>query len=384
MKNLHHDIILNILSRLPYQCIINCKLVCKRWRDLLSNIKAGLVFKLGSFRGRLYYGGEEYCDDINIHEKEYSYETLPEMDNLYPLDDQLEPLRALGDLVGSCNGLVCLKIFDLDAWVQDSIYICNPVTREYIYLPKYIYGDGDSHHRGYFVCGFGYSYSTDEYKVVRMYRRYGNFSDVSSKVQVYTLGSGQGWRDKGRLDHLLCPSSPGVCANGALYWSGFGKIVSFDLAKEEFRIIPLPPIPSKKKLPVSPCLRLLRGYLSAIKYTRGEERTFLRIWELKKKSRCTNSAIEEPAFDDLWYWNEELSFSWENTGTMDRLYLPFAVTNSNQVLLWCGGFLFYYDLHTTNLTKLWGEDWLCSNKAIPHVNSLVSMKALGEKSKKRI
>ncbi|XP_026397160.1 F-box protein CPR1-like [Papaver somniferum] len=303
------------------------------------------------------------------------------MDNFYPLE---EPLRALGDLVGSCNGLVCLKIFDLDAWVQDPIYICNPVTREYVYLPKYIYGDGDFHCGCYFVCGFGYSYSTDEYKVVRMYRRSGVYLDVSSKVQVYTLGSGQGWRDKGRLDHLLCRIGPSICANGALYWSGYGKIVSFDLAKEEFSIIPLPPIPLKKKNPVPACLRLLRGYLSVINSTRGEERTFFRIWALKKKSKCTSSAIEEPAFDDLWYWNEEFSFSWENTGTMDRAYLPFAVTNSNQVLLWCGGFLFYYDPQTTNLTKLWGEGRLFLNEAIPHLNSLVSIKALGEKSKTRI
>ncbi|XP_026438032.1 F-box protein At3g07870-like [Papaver somniferum] len=227
-------------------------------------------------------------------------------------------------MVGSCNGLVCFKISDKNTRVQDPIYICNPVTREYVYLPKYIHGgDRDSRYRGFFICGFGYNYSTHEYKVVRIYYRSGMSLDVS-KVQVYTLGSGQGWRDKGNITHLLSPITSCVCANGALYWSGYGKIMAFDLADEEFRVIPLPPV--SEEVSGAVCLRLLRGYVSVVHFIEGDEPTSIHVWVLKKKKKYTSSETREPVFDDLWYWNEEFSFS---CGTRDDIYLPFAVTKSN-------------------------------------------------------
>ncbi|XP_026419059.1 uncharacterized protein LOC113314954 [Papaver somniferum] len=88
------------------------------------------------------------------------------------------------------------------------------------------------------MCGFGYIPSTNVYKVVRMYE----LSDKHVQVEVYTLGSGQGWRDIGQLEHAVrCYLLPGVFANGAVHWLNTEQtIFSFDLADEKFSQFPSP------------------------------------------------------------------------------------------------------------------------------------------------
>ncbi|XP_026423547.1 uncharacterized protein LOC113319518 [Papaver somniferum] len=90
--------------------------------------------------------------------------------------------------------------------VLDSKLVCKP-WRDVVHLPPFSqihldrlkYAANDSDYEGkYRWYGFGCVVSTNEYKVVRMYESGGD-SNVGI-IQVYTLGSGIGWRNAGTLD----------------------------------------------------------------------------------------------------------------------------------------------------------------------------------------
>lgn len=129
-------------------------------------------------------------------------------------------------LVGSCNGLICFSTsYFWEFYVsEDPVCVCNPITGEELNLPRFMVED----YQPIEVCfkvgiasGFGYVPFINEYKVVRICY----YSTEALGVEVYTLGSGNGWeRCKGNIDCLMpsnLTASSGVYANGSLYWLNF-------------------------------------------------------------------------------------------------------------------------------------------------------------------
>ncbi|XP_026409012.1 F-box protein At3g07870-like [Papaver somniferum] len=243
-------------------------------------------------------------------------------------------------MVGSCNGLVCYLALCKSAfgYYYDPIYISNPITGEYVYLPTFNFFKPVE---GYFSCGFGYHHSTNEYKVVRIFREFFISHNCCSYVQVYTLGSGRGWRDIGRVDLRLSPEA-GVCANGTLHW--FEKhdkqIVDFDLAEEKFELISLPtlfPTVSYYSCPDT-FLKLLGGYMCVVHTDdAGKEDRFIHILEKKKKY-----IKKQHEFKYVWSWRKTFSIPCSYAVR----YTPFAVTKSNQVLMSHNRSVFYYSENT--------------------------------------
>ncbi|KAI8010897.1 F-box protein [Camellia lanceoleosa] len=158
------------------------------------------------------------------------------------------------NIIGSCNGLLCLS----DNVNGDTMYICNPFTREFKELPRTIeFGEQKV------VCGFGFDHVSHVYKVVKViyywkrhnknppspYFRIHNYR-ARSEVFVYSSWS-PGWRSLGRvhLPHKLEQRSSEALVNGRLHWltlrhkceSRYARsIVSFDLGDEKFREVPRP------------------------------------------------------------------------------------------------------------------------------------------------
>ncbi|OVA09218.1 F-box domain [Macleaya cordata] len=402
------DIIFNIFYRLPAESVLLCSQVCKTWRNLIRlpyfadthlrfrrkllqleddhshfNLDAsnfnGAANKVGGLgilfaiqfsdkdKGNvgLYYG--EY-DENNI-DKKFSYRTLTKI-NIPPINEQKTP----HSMVGSCNGLICFSMPYMYHTHEHGFYICNPITREY----KRLYEISKCEPM---VYGFGYIPSCNEYKIVRI-------CDCG-RIQVYTIGSGNGWRNKEKITCKLgspsYPPPPGILANGALHWLDHMapmKILAFDLADEKFRVVPSPPcfLPagynqSKHHFQ----LQELGRCLCLVHHVKGER---MDIWSLKKMKNSTNDNMEDQEYQ-LWTWSRE--FSIRCNGWILGEYKPFALTKSGEVLFWRDNkILFRYDPKTGTLKKLSVEDWdLKFFQAIPHMNSFVSMKALGEKSRKR-
>ncbi|XP_026459921.1 putative F-box protein At1g53360 [Papaver somniferum] len=187
------------------------------------------------------------------------------------------------NILGSLNGLVLLY------GCQDhAICVCNPVTREYVELPK-IKTDCDDDQ---YVHLFGYLPLTDEYKVVALHWRKLDFIEVA----VCTLGCGNLWRIVGRLDYEISKydGDRGVFANGPLHWveKERGRVLAFDLTEEKFReSLSPPPWPLHRVRPLH-ALGDMSGIY--IMFDQILECTCLNIWILEKKDDMEELVEHEP------------------------------------------------------------------------------------------
>ncbi|XP_026450977.1 F-box/kelch-repeat protein At3g06240-like [Papaver somniferum] len=185
-----------------------------------------------------------------------SYDTL-----LSPLSDRDEDAFRMDypcnsftciQLLGSCNGLLCIRYGDPDR----SIFFWNPATKEFKILPK-------SNHCQYnnitHASGFGYDGKTDDYKLITVE----DFGD-SYLVDVYTLRT-DSWRSSElhtphKFSSIMIETE--ALANGNLHWicktrdeynynnldwlgeTGdeycYDLIISLDISDEKFNELQLP------------------------------------------------------------------------------------------------------------------------------------------------
>ncbi|CAA3033251.1 F-box At3g07870-like, partial [Olea europaea subsp. europaea] len=243
--NLPSDIILNIFSRLPAPTILNCKLVRKKWLSListpefvnlhLSRSSQGLVvFQQESMRAQEDCRILEFEDDLDHNDLHY----VPVIK--FELSELLGIGRGATVQVGSINGLVCLRTFCHE---YDALYVCYPITREYIAMPVL---DWLVEFPSQVLYGFGLSRISGQYKVVRIFHECvldpttGALSSIpKSECHVYTLGTGS-WRGIGGVPFAYNCRSVGQFFNGNLHWviedlEGSELISCFDVEKETFQ-----------------------------------------------------------------------------------------------------------------------------------------------------
>ncbi|XP_026435130.1 F-box protein At3g07870-like [Papaver somniferum] len=346
-------------------------------RNLLQSAKMGILFSIvlcEEGRASLCY---RECDD-NDPDKEHFYRTLVTKSKTDHPPINMPYRSCTKVMVGSCNVLVCFSI--PHHGIDDPIYICNPYTREYVNLP------GITEKDGLVVSGFGYHQVTNEYKVVRIYNK---FLDQASaaQIEVYTLGSSHGWRKIGKVACQFL-SSPGILVDGALHWLDriCRTITAFDLVDEEFKLILSPPCLNNSGKYSSYRLHEVGGHLCVV---HKEPSDRVDIWLLKMTGRnklCDSSMNRHDSYDSSWSWCKEFSIAWQGLNKCED-YEPFALLKNNNVLLWYNrAVLCCYDLEAKTFKKLMGDAAAGDLKyfqAIPHKNTIVSLKALGEKSKLR-
>ncbi|RZC66981.1 hypothetical protein C5167_010668 [Papaver somniferum] len=276
---------------------------------------------------------------------------------------------------------------------NDPLYICNPVTREYILLPIC----GEKCRRN--VFGFGYNDKTNEYKVVRISYESDEHTEPG-QVQVYTIGAGTGWRNKGEIAYSLQTNnshSPGVHADGEIYWlhqkilpwkaevpgklmkSNFDRIVAFNLADEVFRLLPM--LPDYPLLPgdpnfALPCYYRIQVLGGCLCYMRLEGSAD--VWSFNKKNDSSGGSFNE---------KEEDSSNWSLAGTLQserdcgKDFL--ALTKNGEILYWDDEKTYLsYNLRTESIKELLNDvtTGLDVFETIRHEYSFVSLEALGEEN----
>ncbi|OVA19248.1 F-box domain [Macleaya cordata] len=391
MENLlPEEITLDILSRLPAVSVPPSSQVCKTWRRLIhgtefadAHLRRLLQQQHQQFQQQFYH--EDLDQDDNLYHKasssnnnnnnggrgggggggggatKVSFIFLAGKSNVKPGYNSIyygdyyyneglcyKTVKSLKEnrikhlntraIVGSCNGLICFCSENIGLIGNDPVYIINPITWEEVNLPKFINNCSNSKHGPFLsqsfvmVSGFGYLPSTNEYKVVRISYRNTQPSGNVGRVQVYTLGSGSGWRKKGTISaYLLRPGSkfpsPGVFVDGALHWLDFKnfRIVAFDLADEEFFVYPSPTCFQSQHNAIFYYLTVLGGCLCVVHQNR---RISLDIWSLKKKKKNSSDGTKEQ--DCEWSCKREFSIAWEPEYTHN--YEPFALMNSGELL----------------------------------------------------
>ncbi|OUZ99214.1 F-box domain [Macleaya cordata] len=419
------DITIDIFSRLPAESVVPWKRVCTTWRRLLQRTdfadthlcrqlqqqqqldhqehdheddlyhkgsnnggggggatsKVSFLFLAKSLvdqrNNKLIYYGEYY-------DGQFYYKTLTRRN----IGDAVD--MSHHSIVGSCNGLICFSVSHNsrtnNTFVgNDPIYICNPITGEEVNLPTFINNNNNGRfHWIRMASGFGYLPSMNTYKVVRIsYHSDLRFGKVG-QVEVYTLGSGSGWRNKGEISYLLlhdADPSLGVLVDGALHWLDYKKlkIVAFNLEDEEFFEVPSPPCFQPADRLSFFHLQVLGGCLCVVHKKRGIR---IDVWSLKKKKKKKKNSsygTKEQDYECYWSWRREFRVGWGRKYSVK--YEPFALTESGEVLFRYDRYILYvYNPKTATLKKFTtGDMGLAVFQAIPHMNSFVSLKALGER-----
>nr|XP_023918080.1 F-box/kelch-repeat protein At3g23880-like [Quercus suber] len=160
-------------------------------------------------------------------------------------------------MVGSCNGLVCIARYGWTLTIAHAIYLWNPSIRKFKRLPYF------SSRRFFWIfTGFAYQSETNDYKVVKIsypchptrLREVETEIGKEAEAEVYTLSSNS-WRRVGislrknvKVSYIKDWPATFVC--GALHWLGavsdgeaityHNMILSFDVNNDKFGEIALP------------------------------------------------------------------------------------------------------------------------------------------------
>ncbi|XP_026397174.1 F-box/kelch-repeat protein At3g06240-like [Papaver somniferum] len=242
MSSVPEDVYLEILLRVPVKSTFTCKCVCKTWLSIISNpnfvnqhvnVTAQRNNNLLMLKGRT-----DDCVDVLLSVGCDSLVSEINDDDVVVQDCPYKPVRYM-DLMGSCNGLVCV-------WSSGRKLYCiwNPFTREFKELPKspikYDEKDVSLH-------VFGYDCKNDDYKLI-------NVVDHSSLVHVYTLRSNSWRRGKAMpyrfsrqgMPYSFSRQGSGVLVNGAWHWVGSKRdngdsklIIPLDIKDVKFQELPL-------------------------------------------------------------------------------------------------------------------------------------------------
>ncbi|CAL5005573.1 unnamed protein product [Urochloa decumbens] len=293
------DIFQNILQRLPLTIPRRrLRLVCRHWRNVI--------------------------DDCTLHPQAHAkvlaFVTGKERSHAYVFDNLTEE-RAGGrylelrggvgnqgsSMVGTCNGLLCLRRRDGDVVIVnpatgEKLAVPPPPSRMFNVLPK----DTTA------AYSFGYHPETGLYKVVHVVPCAAGDGVTFDTVDVFTLGDAS-WRVVPvRRGSSFLPSFGVVSANGATYWvaEDAHSLMSFDLKDERLKFVTTLPVrvgPSSLDLILSWHLTTdLRGRLGYVvcshdmKRARTLKGTKTEVWVLedggrdKKRSWVLLHTIAEP------------------------------------------------------------------------------------------
>ncbi|XP_057793440.1 F-box protein At3g07870-like [Salvia miltiorrhiza] len=298
-RYLPQEIIIDILSRLPIITILSCKCVCKSWNDLvkssefaeshLSRSVPGLALFLG--RGcRKPHKILEFVDMPGLVNSEHHRNRVFNVNFKFNF-----PSYAY--IYSSVNGLLFMCTQDMSN--PRDLFICNPVTHDYISLPH----PPDClflHHS----FGFGMSKTTGQYKLVRIFHVCREF--VPPECEVYTLGTGL-WRSikAGGPGPLMYEARTGAFMNGNLHWlvadsKGCQRISCFDLETELFSSFASPPDRPKENNFFRCCLSVLGDRLCLCDNFNG----VIVIWMMKEygdeKSWTKEFVIRKQPHRSFW------------------------------------------------------------------------------------
>ncbi|KAL8510280.1 hypothetical protein ACS0TY_017184 [Phlomoides rotata] len=358
--NLPLEIIINILSRLPVRTIISCKCICKSWLNLvetdefvkshLSNSVPGLAIheyglKLESYK---FY---EFEDELDLEHHELHYNAVTNFG--LPFD---------GRIHSSANGLLFLR--DLSVG-NTGLYVCNPITRDYIaiHCPR----EFDQTYSHLATYGFGVSKMSGIYKVVRIFQESVDFPKL--ECHVYTLGTGSWRRVESSSPVGYDGRSVGVFVNGNLHWMVFDQsnvplISCFNLETDLFSTPFRPHLRCERH---SVGLFALEGCLCICDNSSNYK---IDIWLMK-----------EYGVEKSWIKEFVISKVPDFVGKCYEVVYPIKVFKDGDILMaWEDSFLFYYSNKTKTSRKIHMFEPETYMDAVVHTPSFLSLKSFRVKN----
>ena len=287
-NHIPYDIAFNILAKLPVKSVIRFRCVCKSWDSSITTpyfISTHLNHNNNKDRdnGYVIHKPSSPPTPSNIPVCTVAFDHT--FDSIYEVRIPFDFSSDCAQIVGSCNGLLCLADFRSLSTGDNDIYLWNPSIRKFKKLPHTCLGKVS-----FVTLGFAYHSENNDYKVVRISYR----SLSTPKIEVYTLSS-DSWR---RVEISLTANlifrknfySPIPLISGSLYWFAYIKeencrrviIMAFDVNIEKFKKLALPDDCFHGRS-LHRCLALFKGKLAFIKCGRNEQRDFqFSIWVMRE------------------------------------------------------------------------------------------------------
>ncbi|KAJ8755848.1 hypothetical protein K2173_024393 [Erythroxylum novogranatense] len=243
IEKLPREVYFDVLSRLPFSSLLESKLVSKRWHASVKDPGFGNVHVVRASENNLcvlfffdWPTSKLYLVNFDQRKNGGALETAKILKN--PFGPALPDF----ELVGSCNGLICLYNTESD----DQLFVYNPFATGYRMLPRMNTHSDSRVSR--VVFGFGFHPKTKEYKVIRIvYYAQFNYDFAGAVPEAFVLSfSNPTWRNIGRIPHMLMGPTSEALVNGKLHWlaiqgeTSYRDIVSFDIETEEFQLVPQP------------------------------------------------------------------------------------------------------------------------------------------------
>uniref|UniRef100_A0A803LL00 F-box domain-containing protein n=1 Tax=Chenopodium quinoa TaxID=63459 RepID=A0A803LL00_CHEQI len=243
MSDFPTPLISKILSRLPVKSLLRFRCVSKSWKTLIDSPYSIKIHLQNSQKNTTNHS-------IILRCYLYSVE-FPALNRAIVINHPLKCDNYGTEIVGSCNGLLCLSNGEEDG--LDGTIIYNPATKEHRQLPvsPIEFPDDILPFVDRLVYGLGYDHVHDDYKLVRVIQFYCENPDFfDSEMKVYSLKDNS-WRrikDFPKEYYLSYKRVWGVYVNGCLHWvvtknpesNGSKFIVAFDLGSEKVRFVPKP------------------------------------------------------------------------------------------------------------------------------------------------
>ncbi|MED6143659.1 hypothetical protein PIB30_007961 [Stylosanthes scabra] len=281
------DLIVEILVRIPATCLIYLKRVCRSWRTLISSpefARYQLERSIAHSDAQIAYSGD-YFLQIKI--------------GFFPLQCVLDNPSSSAkvvcveaerhyNIVGSCNGLLCLLV---RAPRSTSVMLWNPCTGF----------TSESLQTGALImtCGFGYDHVNHKYKffAAMTMRTPNSQREVVSKI--FTFGMNH-WKTIetspvlfNPLDLFIVIDLRAEFVNGTLNWliplpNGEAVIVYLDLGMETYGELRLPERDSDDNFRIKPVIGVLRNCLSVCF---DHKKTHWAVWLLNENQCWTKLAL---------------------------------------------------------------------------------------------
>ncbi|KAK4269478.1 hypothetical protein QN277_022632 [Acacia crassicarpa] len=238
---LPQEIITNILKFLPVKSLIKFQCVCKHWKNLIKTpfFIAMHLHHSTQLRPHLLLHRHYTSFGLQLYFLDYKRQIV-KVSNLPVVDDKVL-------IVGSSHGLLCLQIGSIYSDFSSSprsYLLWNPVFREVRHVP-FTFPNFDRDGPRVFGFGFGFSPIVNDYKIVIVTLYQAMDHDLQNHPVVYSLRMGS-WKQVkvGILRGLVLNNAVGFTMNGSIFWLGYKQdcavMISFDIAMEEFALMPMP------------------------------------------------------------------------------------------------------------------------------------------------
>ncbi|KAK7246079.1 hypothetical protein RIF29_40937 [Crotalaria pallida] len=311
--NLPHDIMINVLKRLPAKSLARFKSVAKDWYHLF---KSPYFISLHLHHHRDNNNLFLLLHRIPQSNNHQSQSSSSSSSCLIGPDFKVHNPRFIDfdtpeKIIGSCNGLLCVRHTD-----SHRLSIWNPATREIRQVPETLLDI-----KSFYYFGFGFSPAVNDYKVVRI----SVSDDVDgvlvldnvrvTRAEVYSLTTGS-WKEiDATILQTLYLMSSSVTADGVMFWQAITAdpdhegefVVSFDIGQEMFTL--LKDLPS----PLSTYSTHSRNNILAVHNNK-----------LAMFHHFINRSFDSSAID-LWVLEDERWVKQYSVGPFSRILYPLSI-----------------------------------------------------------